>query len=143
MRDKFIDYDIIKRYIDSTESSVTISFTDFDKTIIRANTGDIKKVKKNKKITKIAIQKDLIILEKLNRKARVMNLIFLDYVKDVIKDIRNDYESGVKRKEQNGENNYIKIGHYLINFLVYGNNLNNIHSFEEFSQTNFYKNSGL
>ena len=143
MRDKFIDYDIIKRYIDSTESSVTISFTDFDKTIIRANTGDIKKVKKNKKITKIAIQKDLIILEKLNRKARVMNLIFLDYVKDVIKDIRNDYESGVKRKEQNGENNYIKIGHYLINFLLYGNNPQNINSLYEFFQSSFYNSSGL
>ena len=143
MRDKFIDYDIIKRYIDSTESSVTISFTDFDKTIIRANTGDIKKVKKNKKITKIAIQKDLIILEKLNRKARVMNLIFLDYVKDVIKDIRNDYESGVKRKEQNGENNYIKIGHYLINFLLYGNNPQNINSLDEFFQSSFYNSSGL
>ncbi len=143
MRDKFIDYDIIKRYIDSTESSVTISFTDFDKTIIRANTGDIKKVKKNKKITKIAIQKDLIILEKLNRKARVMNLIFLDYVKNVIKDIRNDYESGVKRKEQNGENNYIKIGHYLINFLLYGNNPQNINSLDEFFQSSFYNSSGL
>ena len=34
MRDKFIDYDIIKRYIDSKESSVTITFTDYDKTII-------------------------------------------------------------------------------------------------------------
>ena len=143
MRDKFIDYDIIKRYIDSTESSVTISFTDFDKTIIRANTGDIKKVKKNKKITKIAIQKDLIILEKLNRKARVMNLIFLDYIKNVIKDIRNDYESGVKRKEQNGENNYIKIGHYLINFLLYGNNPQNINSLDEFFQSSFYNSSGL
>jgi hypothetical protein len=143
MRDKFIDYDIIKRYIDSTESSVTISFTDFDKTIIKANTGDIKKVKKNKKITKIAIQKDLIILEKLNRKTRVMNLIFLDYIKNVIKDIRNDYESGVKRKEQNGENNYIKIGHYLINFLLYGNNPQNINSLDEFFQSSFYNSSGL
>ena len=72
-----------------------------------------------------------------------MNLIFLDYVKDVIKDIRNDYESGVKRKEQNGENNYIKIGHYLINFLLYGNNPQNINSLDEFFQSSFYNSSGL
>ena len=102
-----------------------------------------KKVKKNKKNIKISIQKDLIILEKLNRKARVMNFIFLDYVKNVIKDIINDYRSGLKKKEQYGENYYMKIGHYLVNFLLYGNNPNNINSFEEFSQSNFYKNSGL
>ena len=143
MRDKFIDYDIIKRYIDSKESSVTISFTDYDRTIIKENAEDMKKVKKNKKNIKISIQKDLIILEKLNRKARVMNFIFLDYVKHVIKDIINDYRSGLKKKEQYGENYYMKIGHYLVNFLLYGNNPNNINSFEEFCQSNFYKNSGL
>ena len=42
-----------------------------------------------------------------------------------------------------GENYYMKIGHYLVNFLLYGNNPNNINSFEEFCQSNFYKNSGL
>ena len=98
MRDKFIDYDIVKRYIDSKESSVTISFTDYDRTIIKENAEDMKKVKKNKKKIKTYITKDLIILEKLNRKARVMNFIFLDYVKHVIKDIINDYKSGLKNK---------------------------------------------
>ena len=67
----------------------------------------------------------------------------MDYVKHVIKDIINDYRSGLKKKEQYGENYYMKIGHYLVNFLLYGNNPNNINSFEEFSQSNFYKNSGL
>ena len=143
MRDKFIDYDIIKRYIDSKESSVTITFTDYDKTIIKENAEDMTKVKKNKKNIKKYITKDLIILEKLNRKARVINFIFLDYAKHVIKDIINDYRSGLKKKEQYGENYYMKIGHYLVNFLLYGNNPNNINSFEEFSQSNFYKNSGL
>ena len=52
-------------------------------------------------------------------------------------------EVDLKKKEQYGENYYMKIGHYLVNFLLYGNNPNNINSFEEFCQSNFYKNSGL
>ena len=143
MRDKFIDYDIVKRYIDSKESSVTISFTDYDRTIIKENSEDIKKVKKNKKRIKSYITKDLIILEKLNRKARVMNFIFLDYVKHVIKDIINDNKKGLKIKEHYDENYYMKIGHYLVNFVLYGNNPNNINTFEEFSESNYYKQSGL
>ena len=45
----------------------------------------------------------------------------------------------LKIKEQYGENYYMKIGHYLVNFLLYGNNPNNINSFEEFSESNYYK----
>ena len=53
MKQIFVNYDIIKRYIASIESSVTISFNDYDKTIIKSNKkGDIVDVKIKKKYYK-------------------------------------------------------------------------------------------
>ena len=42
MKGRFINYDIVKRYIASAESSVTISFHDYDKTILQNTPKDIK-----------------------------------------------------------------------------------------------------
>ena len=122
----FVNYDIVKRYIASVESSVTISFSDYDKTIIKSNQKgenvnlvDVKKTKKN--IEKNII-KDLTIMSKLTRMTRHMNYIFIEYVNKVVNDIILDASSRIAQKNSQNEKYYIKIGHYIINFLAYEKN---------------------
>ena len=116
----FVNYDIIKRYIASIESSVTISFNDYDKTIIKSNQqGGLVDVKKTKKTTKKSIIKDLTIMSKLTRMTRHMNYIFREYVNKVVDDIILDSSSRMAQKNSQNEKYYIKVGHYMINFLAY------------------------
>ena len=119
----FVNYDIIKRYIASIESSVTISFNDYDKTIIKLNKKgdkvDLVDVKLTKKNTKKNIIKDLTIMSKLTRMTRHMNCIFSEYVNKVVTDIILDGSSRIAQKNSQNEKYYIKIGHYIINFLAY------------------------
>ena len=122
----FVNYDIIKRYIASIESSVTISFNDYDKTIIKLNQKgdkvDLVDVKETKKKTKKNIIKDLTIMSKLTRMTRHMNFIFSEYVNKVVNDIILDGSSRIAQKNAQNEKYYIKIGHYIINFLAYEKN---------------------
>ena len=116
----FVNYDIIKRYIASIESSVTISFNDYDKTIIKSNEkGGLPNVKQTKKNIKKSIIKDLTIMSKLTRMTRHMNYIFSQYVNKVVNDIILDGSSRIAQKNAQNEKYYIKIGHYIINFLAY------------------------
>ena len=134
----FVNYDIIKRYIASIESSVTISFNDYDKTIIKSNQkGGLVDVKKTKKNTKKSIIKDLTIMSKLTRMARHMNYIFREYVNKVINDIIMDSSSRIAQKNSQDEKYYIKIGHYIINFLAYEKNG------EFFNSYDYYKKSDI
>ena len=120
MKFLFVNYDIIKRYIASIESSITISFNDFDKTIIKTNEKKgLVSVKKTKKNIKTTIIKDLTIMSKLTRMTRHMNYIFSSYVNKVINDIILDDSSRIAQKNAQDEKYYIKIGHYIINFLAY------------------------
>ena len=86
--------------------------------------------------------KDLKIIYKLNKMVRVMNYIFIEYLKHVVNDIMLDPNSGWTIKENENEFYYMKIGHYLVNFVLYGKN-HKYQTLEEFSQTDFYKNSGI
>ena len=87
MKGRFINYDIVKRYIASAESSVTISFHDYDKTILQNTPRDINTIKKTKKDVKKNIIKDLIIMNKIQTMTRHMTYIFAQYVKSVIDEI--------------------------------------------------------
>ncbi len=140
MKTIFVNYDIIKRYIASIESSVTISFNDYDKTIIKSNQkgglGDVKKTKKN---TKKSIIKDLTIMSKLTRMTRHMNYIFSEYVNKVVYDIINDSSSRIAQKNSQDEKYYIKIGHYIINFLAYEKDGNFFNSFDHFKESEICK----
>ena len=140
MKTIFVNYDIIKRYIASIESSVTISFNDYDKTIIKSNQkgglGDVKKTKKN---TKKSIIKDLTIMSKLTRMTRHMNYIFSEYVNKVVYDIINDSSSRIAQKNLQDEIYYIKIGHYIINFLAYEKDGNFFNSFNHFKESEICK----
>ena len=120
MKQIFVNYDIIKRYISSIESSVTISFNDYDKTIIKSNKkGDIVDIKITKKNTKKSLIKDLTIINKLTRMTRHMNYIFSQYVNKIINDIIKDSSNRISERNDQDEKFYIKIGHYIINFLAY------------------------
>ena len=143
LKEKFINFDTIKGFINYLESSVSMSFNDLDNSIIKNVPKEVKDVKKTKKLIKKGIIKDLIIMNKLNSKVRAMNFIFMDYLKRVVYEIMKDEKSGWIKKESNKEYYYMKIGHYLVNFYLYGNCENNIKSFEEFSHSDFYINSGL
>jgi hypothetical protein len=136
----FVNYDIIKRYIASIESSVTISFNDYDKTIIKSNQkGGLVDVKKTKKNTKKSIIKDLTIMSKLTRMARHMNYIFREYVNKVINDIIMDSSSRIAQKNSQDEKYYIKIGHYIINFLAYEKNGEFYNSYDYYKKSDICK----
>ncbi|MCQ2817079.1 MAG: hypothetical protein MJ252_07425 [archaeon] len=135
MKGSFINYDILKRYIASIESSVTISFNDYDKSILQTTQKDIKTVKQTKKDLKKNIIKDLMIMKNIRNMNRRMTFIFLGYVKGIANDIidstKNNME--INKEESIKDNCYIKIGHYLVNIALYDwceeNNLNNIPAF--------------
>jgi hypothetical protein len=135
----FSDYDIIKRYIASLQSSIVVSFNESDRTIIKntkQNYGDFKNIKK---IQKKNIIKDLIILDKLTNLTRHMNYIFNDYMNGVIKDIIKDKTSHIAYRNSLGEKHYLKIGHYIIDFLAYEKNGINFNSFQYFKDSEIYK----
>ena len=140
MKQIFVNYDIIKRYIASIESSVTISFNDYDKTIIKSNKkGDIVDVKITKKNTKKTIIKDLTIMGKLTRMTRHMNYIFSQYVNKIVYDIIKDSSSRIAQKNSQDEKYYIKIGHYIINFLAYEKNNVFYNTFDYFKESDICK----
>ena len=139
LKDYFSNYDIIKRYIASIESSITISFHDMDRTIIKntqKNKCDVKEIKKKQKKGLI---KDLIILHKLTNLTRRMNYIFSEYMNGVIQDIINDKKSFIAYRNELGEKHYLKIGHYMIDFLAYEKDGVNFNSFKYFLKTDIYK----
>lgn len=142
MKGRFINYDIVKRYIASAESSVTISFHDYDKTILQNTPRDINTIKKTKKDVKKNIIKDLIIMNKIQTMTRHMTYIFAQYVKSVIDEIirtnhgniltdEPEEKSKIVKKDEKEEKCFIKIGHYLINFALYEHHDNDINSFLE------------
>ena len=145
LKQNFVDYDTLKRYIASIESSVTVSFSEFDKTImIKAkgkDEGDSSNAKKVKKAVKQDIMNCLTIMAKLTRMTRHMNCIFFDYVKKVINDIiknnkkiRDKFSNEEKVKE--GCDYFMKIGHFMVNFRAYRKDAD---SFETFKNSKFYK----
>ena len=138
MKFLFVNYDIIKKYIASIESSITISFNDYDKTIIKTNQknsiGDIKKIKKD---TKKGIIKNLTIMKKLTRMTRHMNYIFSQYVNKVVNKIIKDPTTKISLKNSQNEKYYIKVGHYIVNFLAYEKDK------VFFNEFDYYKNSDI
>ena len=58
-------------------------------------------------------------MSKLTRMTRHMNFIFSEYVNKIINDIILDGSSRIAQKNAQNEKYYIKIGHYIINFLAY------------------------
>ena len=141
LKQKFLNYDTIKGFIDYLESSISISYNQ-DNSFLDNAPKDVEKNKETKKDVKKGIMKDLKIIYKLNKMVRVMNYIFIEYLKHVVNDIMLDPNSGWTIKENENEFYYMKIGHYLVNFVLYGKN-HKYKTLEEFSQTDFYKNSGI
>ncbi len=141
LKQKFLNYDTIKGFIDYLESSISISYNQ-DNSFLDNAPKDVEKNKETKKDVKKGIMKDLKIIYKLNKMVRVMNYIFIEYLKHVVNDIMLDPNSGWTIKENENEFYYMKIGHYLVNFVLYGKN-HKYQTLEEFSQTDFYKNSGI
>ena len=143
----FVNYDTLKRYIASIESSVTVSFSDYDKTIMGNVKGkgkdenDSSNAKKVKKDVKKDIINCLTIMSKLTRMTRHMNCIFGQYVKKVINDIlknnrkvREKFSDDDKVKKRCDY--FMKIGHYMVNFRAYKNGAD---SFEVYKDSKFYQ----
>ena len=145
LKKSFVDYDTIKRYIASNESSITISFNDYDKTIMKKinpnkaqNSEDVKAIKKD---LKKDIIKDLTIMSKLTRMTRHMNCIFNEYMKQVINNIIKGNKKisdkiGNAKEEKEAKDYFMKIGHYLVNFKAYRNDYD---SFEFFKKSEIKK----
>ena len=143
----FVNYDTLKRYIASIESSVTVSFSDYDKTIMGNVKGkgkdenDSSNAKKVKKDVKKDIINCLTIMSKLTRMTRHMNCIFGQYVKKVINDIlKNNRKVREKFSDEDKVKKrcdyFMKIGHYMVNFRAYKNGAD---SFEVYKDSKFYQ----
>jgi hypothetical protein len=119
MKKRFYDYDVLKRYVASVNSSVTISFQDTNQTVLGSGPRIIQNIKLNKKQIKEDIRKDLRVIREIQMNTRSMCLIFYAHVKDVVNEI-------VKQQHTNNNNNnasccccYMKVGHYLVNVNVF------------------------
>jgi len=147
LKQNFVDYDTLKRYIASIESSVTISFSDYDKTIMKQikssneKDKDCSDAKRIKKGVKQDIINTLTIMSKLTRMARHMNCIFANYMKKVINDIIKgnldlSLKIGDEKDIKGGKNYYMKIGHFMVNFRAYRADID---TFEKFKEMEIYK----
>jgi len=145
LKHSFVNYDTLKRYIASIESSVTVSFSDYDKTIMGTAKGkdenDSSNAKKVKKNVKQDIVNCLTIMSKLTRMTRHMNCIFSQYVKTVINDIMKNNKKVKEKfadedKVKQGCDYFMKIGHYMINFRAYRNDAD---SFQAYKKSKFYQ----
>ena len=139
LKEFFSNYDIIKRYIASIESSITVSFHDIDRTIIKTTQKNKYDVKDIKKKQKKGLIKDLIIMRRLTNLTRRMNYIFTEYINGVINDIIKDNDSNIAFRNELGEKHYLKIGHYMVDFLAYEKKGVNYNSFQYFQTTDIYK----
>jgi hypothetical protein len=68
-----------------------------------------------------------------------MNYIFNEYMNGVIQDIIKDKTSHIAYRNSLGEKHYIKIGHYIIDFLAYEKNGIDFNSFQYFKTSKIYK----
>ena len=147
LKQSFVDYDTLKRYIASIESSVTISFSDYDKTIMKQikssneKDKDCSDAKRIKKGVKQDIINTLTIMSKLTRMARHMNCIFANYMKKVINDIIKgnldlSLKIGDEKDIKGGKDYYMKIGHFMVNFRAYRADID---TFEKFKEMEIYK----
>jgi len=147
LKQNFVDYDTLKRYIASIESSVTISFSDYDKTIMKQikssneKDKDCSDAKRIKKGVKQDIINTLTIMSKLTRMARHMNCIFANYMKKVINDIIKgnldlSLKIGDEKDIKGGKDYYMKIGHFMVNFRAYRADID---TFEKFKEMEIYK----
>ena len=148
LKQNFVNYDTLKRYIASIDSSVTISFSDYDKTIMKKinsnekEKGDSNEAKNLKKGIKQDIINCLKIMSKLTRMTRHMNSIFINYMEKVINAIIKENKKirekiGDDKNIKGGSDYFMKIGHFMVNFKAYRNNLN---SFEALKESEIYKN---
>ena len=139
LKDIFSNYQIIKKYILHIESSLILSFDEKNRTVIKTAKEQNLDVKEIKKKQKKGLIKDLIILNKLKKLTSRMNYIFCNYVNGVIEDIIKDKESNIAYRNQLGEKHFLKIGHYMIDFLAYEKKGIYYNSFNYFLTTNIYR----
>ena len=136
----YISFDTIKRYKLSVESSVTVSFNDFDKTIIRkAKENKDVDVKKLKDEIKADLTKDLVIINKLTNRMRHLSGIFYNYVEKVVSDVIADKSSRISQKVSQNEKYYMKVGHYLVNFNLFEKSGVPLNSLSAFKGTDLYR----
>ena len=147
LKHNFMNYDTLKRYIASIESSITISFNDYDKTIMKQLKSskndkgqDCDSAKKLKKGLKKDIINNLKIMSKLTRMTRHMNCIFIDYMKKVISDIIGGNSEirkriGDEKSINKGNDYFLKIGHFMVNFKAYRAGED---GFEKFKESKIY-----
>ena len=147
LKQNFMNYDTLKRYIASIESSITISFNDYDKTIMKQLKSskndkgqDCDSAKKLKKGLKKDIINNLKIMSKLTRMTRHMNCIFIDYMKKVISDIIGGNSEirkriGDEKSINKGNDYFLKIGHFMVNFKAYRAGED---GFEKFKESKIY-----
>ena len=147
LKQNFMNYDTLKRYIASIESSITISFNDYDKTIMKQLKSskndkgqDCDSAKKLKKGLKIDIINNLKIMSKLTRMTRHMNCIFIDYMKKVISDIIGGNSEirkriGDEKSINKGNDYFLKIENFMVNFKAYRAGED---GFEKFKESKIY-----
>ena len=121
MKKRFYDYDVLKRYVASVNSSVTISFQDTNQTVLGSGPRIIQNIKVNKKQIKEDIRKDLRVIREIQMNTRSMCLIFYSHVKDVVGEIvKQQQHSDIDNNNNNASCCcYMKVGHYLVNVNVF------------------------
>ena len=139
LKDIFSNYEIIKKYIIHIETSMIMSFEDKNRTVIKTAKEQNLDVKEIKKKQKKGLIKNLMILNKLKKLTSRMNYIFCNYVNAVIEDIIKDKESNIAYRNQLGEKHFLKIGHYMIDFLAYEKKGINYNSFHFFLTSDIYR----
>lgn len=130
IKDKVIDYAILKRYIDSLENSQMLSFDGYDGSVIKNAPKNKIYFKNLCKDTKKAIMLNLKNLHKISSYSQNMSYIFNNYINHVVNKIKS------KKNIDSSKNAYIKIGHFLINL----NSIETGNAVDKFLTSEYYSN---
>lgn len=130
VKDKIIDYCILKRYLLSMETSQTLSFDGYEGSVLKDTPKSKTNLKKQCKKLKALLVKNFQNINKIKSYSENMLSIFYNYIKYIILKIKS------KKNMEEGKNTFIKIGYFLINF----NTIEEMNPVDKFMQSDYFYN---
>jgi len=129
-RDKLIDYHKLKNHYQILESSHYVTKDDFNISLLDNPRGDKPEVKSQCKSSKAHLMSCLKTLNKIKSNTENMLNLFFNYLKSTVLKIKKN------RKLEDSNNNYMKIGYFLVNFKT----IKEENEIDEFYKSDYYYN---
>jgi hypothetical protein len=143
VRDKIQNFNLLKRYLISLETSQTMSFDGHEVSLLKNTPRNKAQIKAQCKKTKAILLKNFEQMFKVKSYSENMLLIFYNYMKSVVlniksQKIKNNNEINIREVSNFADtpNTFFKIGYFLINF----KSMESDNSVDQFFRSEYYYN---